>query len=195
MTPVSFDSKKDEQSHGHGHSHEHADGAKAEVVAIGCLTLGGATFAIDREGQVEAGKETTFGVELVGDTKAVPTAAWLANPDGEKLNDPVKGDGHDAHWHFTMTPLMPVKKSKFILKVGEEEAAIDFARGAAPCNDGLLTVFKAAGAPDFKAYLELKLHGDAGDLERAGFGKIGGPSAAPHPVAFISSYLASIGPL
>ena len=149
----------------HGHSHDHADGHCPEVVALGTLTLGGATFAIDREGQIEAGKESTFGVELVGAAKAVPTAAWLANPDGEKLCDPAPGEGHDQHWHFTVEPLMPVKKSKFVLRVGEEEAAIDFARGAAPCNDGILTVLKAAHAPEWRGYLELKLHGDAGDLE------------------------------
>jgi hypothetical protein len=60
---------------------------------------------------------------------------------------------------------MPVKKSKFVLRVGEEEATVDYARGAAPCNDGILTLFKAAHDPEWRGYLELKLHGDAGDLE------------------------------
>jgi len=156
---------KQKKDHGHDHSHAHADGHKSEVVAIGTLTVGGATFAIDREGLVEAGKDTTFGVELIGAGTAVPTEAWIANPDGEKLCDPVSGEGHDQHWHFTVCPLMPVKKSKFILRVGAEEAAISFAGAALPCNDGILTVLKAAHAPEWTAYLELKLHGDAGDLE------------------------------
>jgi len=156
--------KKDE--HGHGHSHEHLDGAESEIVALGCLTVGGTTFTIDREGQVEAGKDTTFGVEVVGTAGAAkPSAAWLANPDGEKLCDPVSSEDHNQHWHFTVCPLMPVKKSKFILKVGVVVGAIDFARGAQPCNDGILTVFKVAGAPEWAGFLELKLHGDAGDLE------------------------------
>ena len=69
------------------------------------------------------------------------------------------------HVHFKVTPLMPVKRSSFVLHVGDEEAAIDFARGAAPCKEGILTVLKAAHAPEWRGYLELKLHGDAGDLE------------------------------
>ena len=161
------DEKKQKKEHGHDHSHEHADGHKpAKIVALGTLTLGGATFAIDREGQVEAGLETEFGVELISAVEAVvPSAAWLVNPDGEQLCDPASGEGHDQHWHFKVTPLMPVKRSSFVLRVGEEEATIDFARGAAPCNGGILTVLKAENAPEWRGYLELKLHGDAGDLE------------------------------
>ena len=165
MTPVPPDEKKTDD-HGHGHSHDHADGHKSEVVAIGTITLGGATFAIDREGQIESGKTTTFGVErIAGPADVVPSAGWLANPDGTKVCEPVSGEGHLQHWHFTMTPLYPVKKSSFVLKVGEEEATIDYARGAEPCNDGILTVLKAAHDPAWRGYLELKLHGDAGDLE------------------------------
>lgn len=51
------------------------------------------------------------------------------------------------------------------MKVGEEEGVLDFARLMGPCNDGILSVFKAAHAPDWRGLLELKLHGDAGDLE------------------------------
>ena len=81
------------------------------------------------------------------------------------MSEEVSGEGHDQHWHFEVSPLMPVKKSKFVLRVGEEEAIIDYARGHAPCNDGILTVLKAAHAPEWRGYLELKQHGDAGDLE------------------------------
>ena len=59
----------------------------------------------------------------------------------------------------------PVKKSKFVLQVGQEEVVVDYARGAQPINGGLLSVVKAAHAPDWRGFLELKLHGDAGDLE------------------------------
>ena len=129
--------KKQKTDHGHGHSHDHADGHKpAEIVSLGAVTLGGTTYIIDREGQVESGKVTEFGVEVVGGTPVTPTAAWLANPDGTEVCDPVKGEGHDLHWHFNVEPLMPVKKSKFMLKVGDEVAAVDWAKGAAPCNDG-----------------------------------------------------------
>ena len=160
------DEKKRKLELDHGHSHDHAEGhTPVKIVALGTVTLGGTTYAIDREGQVEAGVETEFGVELVGGPAAVPSAAWIANPDGEKLCDPAAAEGHGQHWHFKVTPLMPVKRSSFVLRVGEEEATIDFARGAAPCNDGILAVFKAAHAPEWRGYLELKLHGDAGDLE------------------------------
>lgn len=50
-----------------------------------------------------------------------------------------------------------------MLQVGEEEAFVGFARGASPCNDGILSVFKKADAPDWRGFLELKQHGDAGD--------------------------------
>eukprot|EP01052_Picozoa_sp_SAG31_P072704 SAG31_NODE_31694_length_365_cov_0.781955_1_plen_92_part_10 len=76
---------------------------------------------IDRDGQIEAGKTTEFGIEHVDApaakrqrTSAVaPSAAWIANPDGKKLCEPVKGEGHDTgdgegHWHFNVTPLYPV---------------------------------------------------------------------------------------
>ena len=31
------------------------------------------------------------------------------------------------HMHFKVTPLMPVKRSSFVLRVGDEEAAIELA--------------------------------------------------------------------
>ena len=112
---------------------------------------------------VEAGKETEFGVELIGGS-GVPSAAWLQNPDGEKLCDPVSSEDHDQHWHFKVTPLVPVKKSQFMLKCGAEEVAVDWARGHQPCNGGILSVFKVAGGARC-GFVEIKLHGDAGDLE------------------------------
>jgi len=154
--------KKDDDN-GHGHSHEHAHGEEsAKIVALGSVKLGGATFSIDRDGQVEAGATTEFGVELVGG-KGVPTGAWIANPDGKKLCDVVVAEDHLEHWHFNVEPLYPVKKAKFVLQLGAEEVAVDFARGAAPVNEGILSVFGEGG--ERKGFLELKLHGDAGDLE------------------------------
>ena len=160
------DDKKQQTDHGHGHSHDHSHGhTSAKIVALGTVNVGGATFSIDREGQVEAGAETEFGVELVGSASAVPSAAWLANPDGKKICDPVSAEDHNQHWHFTVAPLYPVKKSKFVLQVGGEEVSVDWHRGAEPCDDGILSVFKVADAPDWRGFLELKQHGDAGDLE------------------------------
>jgi hypothetical protein len=153
-----------------GETHTHGP-TSAKIVALGTVTVGGATFMIDRDGQLESGGETEFGVEHIGGEKVEPTGAYLVNPDGTKLCDPVKGMGHatndgNSHWHFNMVPLYPVKKCQgFVLQVGEKEAIVPHYPGAGPCNDGILSVFKAADAPDFRGFLELKLHGDAGDLE------------------------------
>ena len=181
-TWVLWQPKKQKKEHGHGHSHDHDEGKHAEICSIGTVTIAGSTFMIDREGQVECGKETEFGVELVGGKEATPSAAWLANPNGDKVADPVEGEGHDKHWHFKVDPLMPVKKSKFVLKVGDEEGIVDFCHGARPTNGGILAVFKGLG------FLELKLHGDAGDLELWLYTTAGKPSwgqaSAGKPVPF-----------
>ena len=60
------------------------------------MTLGGSTYMIDRDGKVECGKTTEFGVELVAGT-ATPSFGLLRNPDGTEVADPVKGEGHDSH--------------------------------------------------------------------------------------------------
>ena len=80
------------------------------------------------------------------------------------------------------------RSARFVLRVGGETAAIDLAPGAAPCNDGILTILKSqeGGSTPTSArskaqkkkgkkvkdavflpcgLLELKLHDDAGDLE------------------------------
>ena len=114
--PNSDDKKKAE--HGHGHSHDHAHGEEhAKIVALGTVTFPGcgATFTIDRDGQVESGKETEFGVELVGGGGAVPTAAWLANPDGTKVSEPALPEGHDQHWHLKVEPLMYVMHARDLI--------------------------------------------------------------------------------
>ena len=153
--------------HGAGTAFEHTHGPSgAKICGLGCVTLGGATFMVDRDGQVEAGATTEFGIEHIGGAPGVePSGAWIANPDGKKLCEPVVGEGHapvpgeDPHWHFNLTPLYPVKKAALVLAVGEETAVVDFKAGAAPHHHGILNVFKELG------FLELTLHGDAGDLE------------------------------
>jgi len=42
---------------------------------------------------------------------------------------------------------------------------VDLCAGAAPCAHGILNVFKAEHDPEWRGFLELTLHGDAGDLE------------------------------
>lgn len=155
------DDHAEKKEHGHGHGHSHGDGHESEVVALGTVTLGGVTFVVDREGQIESGKTSTFGVELIDGTKtATPSDAWLESSDGQKMCDPATGEGHDQHWHFAVTPTGPA--SKFVLRVGEETASVDLSAGATPCNGGILTVLEGEQG---KGYLELKLHDDAGDLE------------------------------
>jgi len=170
--------------HGHGHSHDHSEGAHALIVALGTVTLGGATFMVDRDGQIEAGKTTEIGVEHVGGTAGVvPSLAWVANPDGQKLCDPVSGEGHDQHWHFNVEPLYPVKNSKLVLSFGEEEASVSWARGSNPVNGGILSVLKADDKPDKPSgFLELKLHGDAGDLELWLYVNTDGLNKKPRPL-------------
>ena len=114
--------------HGAGTAWEHTHGPTgAKICGLGAVTVGGATFVIDREGQVEAGLKTEFGVEhIAGAADVKPTACWLANPDGKKLCEPVEGVDHEPmpgeglHWHFNLQPLYPVKKSKLVIQVGEE---------------------------------------------------------------------------
>ena len=181
-----------------GTTHTHGP-TSAKIVALGTVSLGGATFMVDRDGQIEAGKTTEFGVEHVPSgaepaegeapskrqrkSAVVPSGAWFVNPDGKKLCEPVAGEGHDTgdgeggHWHFNVTPLYPVKKCAFVLQVGEEEAVVDFARGAAPCNDGILSVLKATDDAEWRGFLELKLHGDAGDLELWLYANAGGQTS------------------
>ena len=111
---------------GHGHSHEHGDHA-SEVVALGTLSVGGAQYAIDREGHCKTGTSTlnfasrpcTFGVEALGGGSGPVTAvAWLegdGSVDGEKVegvdtrdlfglrvSEKVEGVVHGAHLHFTL---------------------------------------------------------------------------------------------
>ena len=147
-----------------GTTHTHGP-TSAKIVALGTVTLNGTTYMVDRDGQIEAGAETEFGIGHISGPNVAPSGAWLANPDGKKLCEPVSGEGHEDHWHFNLTPLYPVKKSSFVLQAGGEEAVVDFARGAAPYNDGILSVFNDVGSSERCGYLELKQHGDAGDLE------------------------------
>ena len=110
---------------GHSHSHEHGDHS-SEVVALGTVQLQGSTFAVDREGECEAGKSCTFGVEAVGAAREAPSDAWVENAAGERVCEPVTGEGHDKHWHFTLTPnpagYVP---ATFVLQVGKDIARID----------------------------------------------------------------------
>ena len=54
ITPVGMEVEDDKKKgeHGHGHSHDHSHGEAVKIVGIGAVTVGGATFIIDREGRI-----------------------------------------------------------------------------------------------------------------------------------------------
>ena len=65
-----------------GTTHTHGP-TSAKIVALGTVTLGGATFMIDRDGQIEAGKTTEFGIEHVGAGAAQTNDAKRQRHEGE----------------------------------------------------------------------------------------------------------------
>jgi hypothetical protein len=154
-----------DDGHGHGHAHSHGEGGEcAKIVGVGVVELAGETFTVDREGQCESGKECEFGVERVGKGTASGFEAWVENEAGERVCERVKAEAHGEHWHCKVTPQADAKPSKFVLCLGEAVGKVDIHPGAAPCHDGLSTVIYGKGGA-VTGFLELKLHGDAGDLE------------------------------
>ena len=159
---------------GHSHSHEHGDHS-SEVVALGTVQLQGSTFAVDREGECEAGKSCTFGVEAVGAAREAPSDAWVENAAGERVCEPVTGEGHDKHWHFTIAPAAgAAAPARFVLRLGDATERIALAAGAAPRHDGILTPLRRGAGGEAVGFAELKLHDDAGDLELWLSGAAGG---------------------
>jgi len=144
---------------GHGEGHDHGGG----IVSLGNITIGGEKFMIDRENQVDSGFETTFGLEPVGQGKATGFTAWVQDKNGEVICDPVEGDGHEDHFHFTVIPKAPDAET-FALKFGDEVSTISVHPGAAPVQGGVMSVLEDADG-EHVGFIELKLHDDAGDLE------------------------------
>jgi hypothetical protein len=151
---------------GHGHSHnEHAHGSHDfgdGIVSLGNLTIASEKFMVDREGQVDKGFQTTFGLERVGPGKATGLKAWLQDKNGHRLCEGVEGDGHDDHFHFTMIPNSS-EAAAFALGCGDQVSTISIHPGAAPASDGILSPLEVDG--EVVGFIELKLHDDAGDLE------------------------------
>merc|ERR1719446_775830 len=118
---------------------------------------------VDREGQVVKGTQTTFGVERVGPGKSTGLKAWMQDDKGEKVSDPVEGEGHDDHFHFTVTP-KSANATTLALGCGDQVSTISVSPGAFPTQGGIQAVLEDS---DGKAvgFIELKLHDDAGDLE------------------------------
>jgi len=144
---------------GHGESHDHGFG----IVSLGNLKIAGETFMVDREGQLDKGFETTFGVERVGAGKAKGFKAWVQDGKGEGLCEPVEGDAHGDHAHFTVMPSSSNAET-FSIKYGDQVSSVSVHSGAAPISGGIMSVLQDETGKTV-GFIELKLHDDAGDLE------------------------------
>jgi hypothetical protein len=117
---------------------------------------------VDREGQIVKGTETTFGVERVGPGSATGFKAWMQDGEGVKVCDPIEGDGHGDHFHFTLKP----KSDASVLAFGngDQVSTISVQPGAFPIQGGIQSVLEDSDG-NVVGFIELKLHDDAGDLE------------------------------
>jgi len=163
------DDGHDGNGHGHEHGHGHAHHAHGEghghaggITGLGNLTLGGEKFMVDREGQIVKGTETTFGVERVGPGMATGFKAWMQDSEGAQVCDPVEGEGHDDHFHFTVTPKSDA--ATFVLGCGDKVSTLSVQPGAFPVQGGIQSVLENSDG-ETVGFIELKLHDDAGDLE------------------------------
>mmetsp|Transcript_3871 Transcript_3871/g.7806 ORF Transcript_3871/g.7806 Transcript_3871/m.7806 type:complete len:486 (-) Transcript_3871:407-1864(-) len=163
------DGAGDGHGHGHGHSHTHGEGHGeghdhgGGIVSLGNLTIGGEKFMVDRENQVDKHFKTTFGVERVGPGSATGFKAWVQDGKGQPLCDPVEGDSHDDHSHFTVMPSSSFAET-LAISHGDQVSTISVRPGAAPTSGGVMSVLEGADGK-LAGFIELKLHDDAGDLE------------------------------
>jgi len=144
---------------GHGSAHDHGGG----IVALGNITIAGEKFMVDRDGQLDKGFETEFGVEPVGSGKVAGFTAWVQDSKEGGISDPVAGEGHDDHAHFMVTAKAS-DGNRFAIKCGDQVSTISVHPGAAPTRGGIMAVFEDADVKHV-GFIELKLHDDAGDLE------------------------------
>jgi len=153
----------DGHGHEHGHSHGGGHGYGGGIVSLGNVTFQGEKIMVDREDQLVQGTQTTFGVERVGPGKATGFKAWVQDSKGQRICDPVEGDGHDNHFHFTVK-LKDSDAETFAIGSGDDVSTISVHPGAFPIKGGIMSVLEG---PDGKlvGFIELKLHDDAGDLE------------------------------
>jgi len=150
--------------HGHSHGEGHGEGHHGDgIVSLGNLTIASEKFMVDREGQVDKGFETTFGVERVGPGKATGFKAFLKDGQGQSLCDPIEGESHDDHSHFTLTP-NAANAETLAISCGDLVSEISIRPGAAPTEGGVMSVLED-GDGKVVGFIELKLHDDAGDLE------------------------------
>jgi len=175
--PIVHDENDEGHGDGDGHGHSHGDGHGHDghdeghgggnpgggIVSLGNLTIASEKFMVDRETQVDKGFKTTFGVERLGAGKATGFTAWVQDSKGQKLCDPVQGDEHGNHLHFTVTP-QTADADTFAISCGDQVSAISVHAGAAPASDGILSPLEDADGK-VVGFIELKLHDDAGDLE------------------------------
>lgn len=160
------DDEDDDGEHGHGHSHGvgHGEGHDhgGGIVSLGNLTIGSESFMVDREAQVDKNFYTTFGVERVGPGDSTGFTAWVQDGKGQKISDPVPGEIHGGHLHFTVLPKASDAET-FAVSCGDKVSAISVHPGAAPTEGGIMSPIEEDGK--LAGFIEFKLHDDAGDLE------------------------------
>eukprot|EP00930_Biecheleria_cincta_P030424 TRINITY_DN21076_c0_g1_i5.p1 TRINITY_DN21076_c0_g1~~TRINITY_DN21076_c0_g1_i5.p1 ORF type:complete len:464 (+),score=73.59 TRINITY_DN21076_c0_g1_i5:62-1453(+) len=142
-----------------GEGHDHGGG----IVSLGSLSIGSEKFMVDRENQVDKNFHTTFGVERVGPGDSTGLTAWVQDAKGQRISEPVTGESHANHIHFTVLPLAPDAET-FAISCGDKVSAISVHPGAAPTSGGVLSPIEDADGK-LAGFIELKLHDDAGDLE------------------------------
>jgi len=144
---------------GHGEGHDHGGG----IVSLGCLSIVSEKFMVDRENQVDKNFETTFGFERLGPGDSTGFTAWVQDGKGQRISEPVKGDRHGNHIHFTVMPAASNAQT-FAISCGDQVSAISVHAGAAPTSGGIMSPIEDADGK-LAGFIELKLHDDAGDLE------------------------------
>jgi len=166
VLPGADENKADGHGHEHGPGQGHGGGhgSGGGIISIGNLSVGSSKFMVDREGQVLRGTETTFGVEHLGEAKGFGGfTAWLVDGNGEKVCDPMEGEKHDNHSHFSLVPTARDAQG-FVLSGGSQTSKISFHHGASPTEGGIQSVLQTSDGKHV-GFIELKLHDDAGDLE------------------------------
>lgn len=118
---------------------------------------------VDREGQLEGGKPTEFGIERVGEGEASNFIAWMLNGKRRRISPPVEGEGHDSHFHYMVTPTSSDAET-LAISYSDQVSTISIHPGAAPASDGILSPLECVDGKTV-GFIELKLHDDAGDLE------------------------------
>jgi len=139
------------------------------IVALGCVDLGGESYAIARHGACTPGKEGAFVVSRLGAGEVSGLFLWVEDSAGEQITAPAQGDRSGNDWHFHVTPRGDAgAPDRVVLRLREggrdERAGLALHAEAAPVHDGVSAPLLGSDGK-IAGWLELKLHDDKGDLE------------------------------